>query len=93
MPIPRFNAQIGQVQIPSMNNYQEEQNASIAKSLAKFGSDLLGTTIKAYQEHENKMKKHLASLIEYRGYAEKNGAPKEYLDYLDQQIIRFGGKA
>jgi len=40
MQIPRFNAQIQSIQVPTMKNYQEEQNASIANSLAKFGSAL-----------------------------------------------------
>lgn len=46
MAIPRFNAQIGGIQIPSMKNYQEEENAEIAKSLGKFGSDILSISTK-----------------------------------------------
>ena len=46
MAIPRFTAQIQATQVPSMKNYQEEQNASIAKSLADFGGKILGLSVK-----------------------------------------------
>jgi len=44
MAIPRFNAQIQSLQVPSMRDYQAEQNASIAQSLANFSKKILGIT-------------------------------------------------
>lgn len=52
MQIPRFYAQIQAIQVPSIKNYQEEENKSITESLAKFGSDLFSAALKL----EEKMK-------------------------------------
>ena len=46
MSIPRFNAQIGKIQVPSMQNYQEKQNESISRSLADFGGKILSGSMK-----------------------------------------------
>lgn len=54
MAIPRFTAQIGQIQIPSMKNYQAEQNQSIAESLAKFGSDLMTGAMRAKKDKDSR---------------------------------------
>ena len=52
MTIPRFNAQISQIQAPSMQNYQEKENSSIAQSLADFGGSILHTSIKVGAEEQ-----------------------------------------
>ena len=55
MSIPRFNAQIQAIQVPSMKNYQEEENASIAKSLADFGGKIIGISAKiGFEKKEEK---------------------------------------
>lgn len=64
MAIPRFTARITEIQVPSMKNYQEEQNASIAKSLANFGYTMLGSAIKLYPY----MKKAEAENVYYERY-------------------------
>ena len=46
MAVPRFSAQISQLQVPTMKNYQEQQNASIAQSLNDFGASLLSISSK-----------------------------------------------
>ena len=56
MAIPRFSAQITQIQVPSMKNYQQQENASIAQSLNDFGASLLSISSKiqfAKQQKEN----------------------------------------
>ena len=52
--IPRFQAQIQSLQVPSMKNYQEQQNASITQSLAQFGSELMTGVINAKKQKDSK---------------------------------------
>lgn len=52
--IPRFNAQLQALQVPSMRNYQAEQNASIAQSLSKFGSDIMSGIVNAKKQRGSK---------------------------------------
>lgn len=80
MAIPRFNARIGQIQVPSMKNYQEEQNASIAKSLADFGSALLGGAIELDAYRRRSEKKEIEETLKERSILKHNKADTTDVD-------------
>lgn len=91
MAIPRFTARINQLQVPSMKNYQEEQNASIAKSLADFGSSLLFGAEKLFLHQEQKKKEQIDALLQQRSNLVANKADKAMIAEIDERIKALGG--
>ena len=91
MAIPRFTAIINQVQVPSMKNYQEEQNESIAKSLADFGSSLLFGAEKLFIHQEQKKKEQIDELLKQRGNLISNKADASLIAEIDERIKALGG--
>lgn len=92
MAIPRFNAQITQIQVPSMKNYQEEQNNSITKSLADFGSGVfeISMRLKMAQMMGSKADLQEATNILRKTYQNKNSTP-EQIKYAEDLFVKYGG--
>lgn len=82
MNIPRFEAQVSQIQVPTIKNYQEEENATIAKALSDFGSSLLGISAKVYAGQQIQNKKQMQELFEERRTLIKNNADTEHVDEM-----------
>ena len=74
MTIPRFNAQIQSLQVPSMRDYQAEQNASIAQSLANFSKKILGITSSIMEnKKENEYYQMYGRMVEETNKNQKGG--------------------
>jgi len=53
--IPRFEAQLQSISVPSMNNYQQEQNAEVYKAVANFANvsgEIASNLYKEEKKHE-----------------------------------------
>ena len=92
MAIPRFNAQLQSIQVPSMKNYQEEQNASIAQSLARFSKQMLGIANEIYSEKKKQDNRDLeAALVRLRRVMQsKNATPEEIKAAKDNYVAKGG---
>lgn len=82
MNIPRFEAQISQIQVPTMTNYQEQENETIAKALSDFGSNLLRVSFRQYEEKEKQKKSQIEDLLIERRTLVKNKANTEHVDEM-----------
>jgi len=92
MTIPRFNAQIQSLQVPSMKDYQAEQNASIAQSLANFSRQMLGVADKIYSNQEKQKQQNLEAAMQRLRlvYQSKNATPEE-IKAAEDNYIAAGG--